>query len=87
MIASWMLYALLVSVLVAAAAWTLEEVFRLRGRAVRFLWLGALLGTVAITAAAPLRIRPPVVLHAAQSADVVVARERPGAEGLAARRP
>ncbi|HZG43457.1 MAG TPA: M56 family metallopeptidase, partial [Longimicrobium sp.] len=85
MIASWMLYALLVSVLVAAAAWTLEEVFRLRGLAVRFLWLGALLGTVAITAAAPLRIRPPVVLHAAQSADVAVSRERPGAEGLAAR--
>ncbi len=85
MIASWMLYALLVSLLLAAAAWTLEEVFRLRGLAVRFVWLGALLGTVAITAAAPLRTRPPVVLHATESSSVAAARERPVAEGLAAR--
>jgi hypothetical protein len=85
MIASWMLYALLVSLLLAAAAWTLEEVFRLRGLAVRFLWLGALLGTVAITAAAPLRSRPPVVLQATQSADVAIPRERPAAEGLTER--
>lgn len=83
MIASWMLYALLVSMLLAAAAWMLEEVFRLRGLAVRFLWLGALLGTVAITAAAPLRSRPPVVLQATQSSDVAIPRERPAAEGLA----
>lgn len=85
MIASWMLYALLVSLLLAAAAWTLEEVFRLRGLAVRFVWLGALLATVAITAAAPLRSRPPVVLHATQSSDVAIAPERPAAKGLAAR--
>ena len=85
MIASWMLYALLVSLLVAAAAWTLEEVFRLRGLAVRFLWVGALLGTVAITAAAPLRSRPPVVLQATQSSDVAIPRERPAAEGLTER--
>ena len=85
MIASWMLYALLVSLLVAAAAWMLEEVFRLRGLAVRFLWLGALLGSVAITAAAPLRSRPPVVLQATQSSDVAIPRERPAAEGLTER--
>ncbi|HWK89123.1 MAG TPA: M56 family metallopeptidase [Longimicrobium sp.] len=60
MIASWMLYALLVSVLTGAAALVLEEVCRLRGYAVRFLWLGALLGTVALVAAAPLRSAPPV---------------------------
>ncbi|HEX8318571.1 M56 family metallopeptidase [Longimicrobium sp.] len=85
MIASWMLYALLVSLLLAAAAWTLEEVFRLRGLAVRFVWLGALLGTVAITAAAPLRSRPPVVLQATQSSDEAIPRERPAAEGLTER--
>ncbi|HEU0016419.1 MAG TPA: M56 family metallopeptidase [Longimicrobium sp.] len=62
MIASWMLYALLVGVLTGAAALMLEEVFRLRGRAVRFLWLGALLGTVALVATAPLRIAAPVVI-------------------------
>ncbi|HEY7770340.1 M56 family metallopeptidase, partial [Longimicrobium sp.] len=84
MIASWMLYALLVSLLLAAAAWTLEEVFRLRGLAVRFVWLGALLATVAITAAAPLRSRPAVVLQATQSSDVAVPRERPAPQGLAA---
>ncbi|HEY0023710.1 MAG TPA: M56 family metallopeptidase [Longimicrobium sp.] len=75
MIGSWMLYALLVSLLVAAAAWTLEEVLRLRGRAVRFVWLGALLGTGAVMAAAPLRSRAPVVLQAARSAAAVEATE------------
>lgn len=55
MIAAWMLYALLVSVLMAAGAWLLEEVVRQRGGIVRFLWLGALVGTVALVAAAPLR--------------------------------
>ncbi|HEX6909213.1 MAG TPA: hypothetical protein VF142_02410, partial [Longimicrobium sp.] len=58
MIASWMLYALLVSVLVAAAAWLLEGAVRLRGGPVRLLWLGALLATVILTALAPLRVRP-----------------------------
>lgn len=85
MIAAWMLYALLVSLLLAGAAWTLEEVFRLRRLAVRFLWLGALLGTVAIPAAAPLRSRPPVVLRATESFDVAIPRVRPSADGLAAR--
>jgi hypothetical protein len=58
MIAAWILYALLVSVLMAAGAWLLEEVVRQRGGIVRFLWLGALVGTVALVAAAPLRTAP-----------------------------
>ncbi len=60
MIASWMLYALLVSVLMAAGAWLLEEVVRQRGGIVRFLWLGALVGTIVLVAAAPLRTAPAV---------------------------
>lgn len=70
MIASWMAYALLVSVLVAAGAWLLEEMVRQRRGPVRFLWLGALLATVALVAVAPLRMTEPVVLQAsvAQSA-------------------
>ncbi|HST57322.1 MAG TPA: M56 family metallopeptidase, partial [Longimicrobium sp.] len=58
MIATWMLYALLVSVLMAAGAWLLEEVVRQRGGIVRFLWLGALVGTVGLVAVAPLRTAP-----------------------------
>lgn len=60
MIAAWMLYALLVSVLMAAGAWLLEEVVRQRGGIVRFLWLGALVATVGLVAVAPLRTAPPV---------------------------
>ena len=88
MIASWMLYALLVSVLVAAGAWILEEVFRLRGMAVRFVWLGALLGTMAIVAAAPLRSSPPVMLRvtpSAASAETPSAREADGLVAAASR--
>lgn len=59
MIASWMLYALLVSALVAAAAWVLEEVCRLVGLPVRFAWLGALLATMGLVALAPLRFAAP----------------------------
>ena len=61
MIAAWMLYALLVGALLALAAWLLEEVVRLRGGAVRFLWLGGLLATVALVALAPLRAPAPVL--------------------------
>lgn len=85
MIASWMLYALLVSALVAAGAWLLEEVVRQRGGPVRLLWLGALLATVALVAAAPLRIAEPLALQAkvapsAQPADAAPPRR----DGLAA---
>jgi hypothetical protein len=65
MIASWMLYALLVSVLLAAAAWAGEEVCRLLNRPVRWAWAAALAATVAMVAAAPLRPAPaPLVLEA-----------------------
>jgi hypothetical protein len=59
MIVSWMLYSLLVSALVAAAAWVLEEVCRLVGRPVRWVWLGALAATLALVALAPLRATAP----------------------------
>jgi beta-lactamase regulating signal transducer with metallopeptidase domain len=58
MIASWMLYALLVSVLTAAGAGLLEGALRMRGAPVRFVWLGALLATVGLVALAPLRMAP-----------------------------
>jgi bla regulator protein BlaR1 len=58
-IAAWMAYALLIGALLALAAWLMEEVVRLRGGAVRFLWLGALLATVGLVALAPLRAPSP----------------------------
>ena len=58
MIASWMLYALLVSTLLGAAAWALEEVCRLVGAPVRWVWAGALAATLALVALAPLRTTP-----------------------------
>ncbi|HVH13401.1 MAG TPA: hypothetical protein VM759_10130, partial [Longimicrobium sp.] len=64
MIAAWMLYALLVSVLMALGAWLLEGAVRMRGGPVRFLWLGALLATVALVALAPLRSTPPAPVPA-----------------------
>lgn len=86
MIASWMLYALLVSVLLAAGAWLLEGAVRLRGGPVRYLWLGALVATVALTALAPLRrapasLLPSVTLARTQGADdeAVVRAEGPAA--------
>ena len=59
MIASWMLYALLVSALVATAAWVLEEVCRLIHAPVRWVWLGALLAMLGMVALAPLRTAAP----------------------------
>ena len=59
MIASWMLFALLVSALVAAAAQILEEVCRLSGSPVRFVWIGALLAMLSLVALAPLRTDAP----------------------------
>jgi hypothetical protein len=68
MIAAWMLYALLVGALLAAAAWLMEDAVRLRGGAVRFLWLGALLATVGLVALAPVRSAAPALLPAAVAA-------------------
>ena len=90
MIASWMLYALLVSVLLAAGAWLLEGAVRLRGGPVRFLWLGALLATVALTALAPLRSGPSpwlpsVTLARTQKADAGADVRAEGPAAFAAR--
>ena len=51
----WMVYAGLVSVLVAIGARALVEVAGALGRPVRFVWVAALVGTVALTALGPLR--------------------------------
>jgi beta-lactamase regulating signal transducer with metallopeptidase domain len=59
MIPTLMLYTLLVSVLVAASARGLEEVFRLARLPVRCVWLGALLATLALVATAALRVALP----------------------------
>lgn len=76
MIASWMLYALLVSTLVGAAAWVLEEVCRLVGRPVRWVWAGALAATLALVALAPLRTAPSA---ASEISGVMVRVTEPGA--------
>jgi beta-lactamase regulating signal transducer with metallopeptidase domain len=47
MMLSWMVYALLVTLLLAFAAWALEEVVRQRGWPVRGVWVLALLGSFA----------------------------------------
>jgi beta-lactamase regulating signal transducer with metallopeptidase domain len=67
-IATWMLYALLMSTLLAAAAWLMEGAVRLRGGPARLPWLLALAATAALVATAPLRVAAPVVLLAASTA-------------------
>jgi beta-lactamase regulating signal transducer with metallopeptidase domain len=89
-IAAWIVYALLVGALLALAAWLMEEVVRPRGGAVRFLWLGALLATVALAALAPLRATAPVsltgaVLSRTEPADATVLRPDGGPAAAAAR--
>jgi beta-lactamase regulating signal transducer with metallopeptidase domain len=59
MIASWMLYALLVGAMLAGAAAALESLCRLAGRPTRWVWSGALLAAVALTALAPWRASRP----------------------------
>lgn len=87
MIVSWMLYSLLVSALVAAAAWVLEEVCRLLGRPVRWVWIGAMGATLALVALAPLRTSAPTSLAidaAAVQPTAPVAEEDTGIGLLAA---
>jgi bla regulator protein blaR1 len=60
MTASWMVYVLLVSVLIAAGARGIEELLRALRLPVRYLWMGALLGTLVLAALAPLRTGAPV---------------------------
>ncbi|HYW06683.1 MAG TPA: M56 family metallopeptidase [Longimicrobium sp.] len=85
MIASWMMYSLLVGTLVAAAGWTLEEVCRLTRLPVRWVWIAALATTLGMLAIAPLRPAPPrIALPAATVAPAAEsAPERDG--GMLAR--
>ena len=86
MIVSWMLYSLLVSALVAAAAWVLEEVCRLVGRPVRWVWLGALAATLALVALAPLRATTPAstALEGTVVSDAAGVQAERGGTGLLA---
>jgi hypothetical protein len=77
MITSWVVYTLLVSVLVAAAARCLDEVFRSARRPVRFVWLAALLGVLVLTVLGPHRAIP-----TAPSEGVSLERLGHGAAGL-----
>ena len=54
-IAQWIAYALVVGVLLGAAALAADGLCRLAGRPTRWVWSGALLLTVLLTALAPLR--------------------------------
>lgn len=55
MIVAWILYALLVGSLVAAAARGLERAFRLAGHPVRWIWAGAVALTLILVGVAPFR--------------------------------
>ncbi|HUE96620.1 MAG TPA: M56 family metallopeptidase, partial [Longimicrobiaceae bacterium] len=65
MIASLMAYCLVASALVAVGSRGIEEAFRTLRLPIRFVWLIALLGTVALTALAPLRERQPFLAKGA----------------------
>ena len=67
MIASWMLYMLLVGVLIASAACMLAVVCRLVGWPMRWAWLGALLAILGLVGRAPLRVAAPEVTLLAPS--------------------
>lgn len=64
MIASWMVFGMLVGVLLAAATRLLEGALRAARLPTRWVWLGGLLALAALMAAAPLRPRETVVLPA-----------------------
>jgi len=52
---AWLIYSGLVSLLVAAAAMAIDGVVRIARRPTRFVWLGAMIASVALVAFAPLR--------------------------------
>jgi len=83
-IGSWMMYSLLVGALVAAAAWTLEEVCRLLRLPMRWVWIAALATTLGMLAVAPLRTAPPrIALPAATVAAAAEPSREPDAGMLA----
>jgi beta-lactamase regulating signal transducer with metallopeptidase domain len=59
---AWMVFAALVSVLVTVGGRALEEGARALRRPARFVWAGALLGVVGLTALAPARTPEPVTI-------------------------
>ena len=64
MIVAWMLYGLLVSVLLGAAAAVLAQGCRMLRLPSRFVWLAALVSTAALIALAPGREAPPTIMVA-----------------------
>ena len=81
---AWMVYAVLVTVLLAAAARALEEGARALGRPTRFVWVGALVGAVALTALAPVRAPDRIAIPVTLEAGEALVAESSGAGDVAA---
>jgi hypothetical protein len=75
MIATWMAYALLVSLLLALAGRGLEELIRVAGGPQRFVWLGALVAVAVLVALAPIRASAPAGLDPIVEVSLVTAVE------------
>jgi len=71
-IAGWMLYALLIGGVITLAALAAHDAQRAANRAVRWVWFGAIIGIVALSAAAPWR-RAGMPSRTAMPASVVIA--------------
>lgn len=84
MIAAWMVYVVLVSVLVAAGARLLETAWRRAGLPLRFLWVGGLVAVLGLAVAAPLRL---TLQSATTVRSVVDVTGTAGAEAAAAVAP
>ncbi|CAN5385374.1 hypothetical protein BH24GEM3_BH24GEM3_23170 [soil metagenome] len=84
MIATWMLYALLVGALFGAGARALEEVCRLGGLPTRFVWIGALIATLGLVALAPLRT---MMAGASAAGSAIELAALPAASGASADPP
>jgi hypothetical protein len=78
MILTWMLLGLLVGAILAAAAWLLERGLHGASLPTRGVWLAAMVGTLVLTAVAPLRRDPPVVVVVVQSPGSASLVKRPG---------
>ena len=52
---AWMMYTALVGMLLAGAAGAIDKLARLAGRPTRWIWVGAMLASIALAAVAPYR--------------------------------
>jgi len=82
MIASWLLYTLVFSTIVAIVARLIEPLLRSRGWRVRHLWAGALLSSALVPAALAFRPRAPVEPLAAEPKAAVALAAEPSPPAL-----